>query len=101
MNKTSSYRESLLKSLTDPAEAEAYLNAAIEDSPEAFLKALRNVAQANQMASIAKQSGVTRESLYRSLSEQGNPTFATLSSVLKALGLTLRIAPAANRGSAT
>ena len=69
--KTSSYRQSLLAALLDPVEASAYLNAALEDSPEAFLKALKNVA----------------------LSEQGNPTFETLSSVLGALGMKLSIAP--------
>jgi DNA-binding phage protein len=44
--KTSSYRQLLLASLLDPVEALAYLNAALEDSPEAYLKALKNVAQA-------------------------------------------------------
>ena len=52
--KTSSYRQSLLTSLLDPIEASAYLNAALEDSPEAFLKALKNVAQARTMASVAR-----------------------------------------------
>jgi hypothetical protein len=40
--KTSSYRQSLLNALLDPVEASAYLYAALEDSPEAFLKALKN-----------------------------------------------------------
>jgi probable addiction module antidote protein len=91
--KTSSYRQSLLTALLDPVEASAYLNADLEDSPEAFLKALKNVAQARQMAKVAKDAGVQRETLYRSLSEQGNPTFETLSSVLGALGMKLSIAP--------
>jgi len=91
--KTSSYRQSLLTSLLDPVEASAYLNAALEDSPEAFLKALKNVAQSRQMAKVAKDAGVQRETLYRSLSEQGNPTFETLSSILGALGMKLSIAP--------
>ena len=91
--KTSSYRQSLLAALLDPVEASAYLNAALEDSPEAFLKALKNVAQARQMAKVAKDAGVQRETLYRSFSEQGNPTFETLSSVLGALGMKLSIAP--------
>ena len=91
-NKTSSYRESLLAALTDPAEASAYLNAALEDSPESFLKALKNVAQARQMTRVAKDAGIQRETLYRSFSEEGNPTFATLSSVLGALGMRLVVA---------
>jgi probable addiction module antidote protein len=64
--KTSSYRQSLLTALLDPVEASAYLNAALEDSPEAFLKALRNVAQARQMTRVAKDAGIQRETLYRS-----------------------------------
>src|SRR5271157_214992 len=91
--KTSSYRQSLLAALLDPVEASAYLNAALEDSPEAFLKALKNVAQSRQMAKVAKDAGVQRETLYRSLSEQGNPTFETLSSILGALGMKLSFAP--------
>jgi probable addiction module antidote protein len=91
MRKTSSYRDALLESLRDADEAQEYLNAALEDSPEAFLKALKNVAQAHQMTKVAKESGVQRETLYRSLSEQGNPTFGTLSSILTVLGLTITV----------
>ena len=93
MNKhqTGSYKESLLEALKNPEEASAYLNAAIEDSEAAFLKALRNVAQAQSMTRIAAEAGVQRETLYRSLSEGGNPTLGTLASVLDALGLRLSI----------
>jgi probable addiction module antidote protein len=77
--------------LQDPGEASAYLNAALDDSPKAFLKALKNVAQARQMSRVAKDAGIQRETLYRSFSEQGNPTFETLSSVLEALGMKLAI----------
>jgi len=82
-----------LASLLDPAEASAYLNAALEDSPQAFLKALKNVARARPMSQVAKDAGIQRETLYRSFSEQGNPTFETLSSVLGALGMKLSITP--------
>src|SRR5665213_955391 len=91
MPRTSSYRESLLQSLEDPIEAVAYLNAGLEDSLEAFLKALKNVAQAHRMTRVAEAAGVQRESLYRSLSEQGNPTLVTLNAVLKAVGLKIAI----------
>jgi probable addiction module antidote protein len=91
--KTSSYRQSLLTALLDPVEASAYLNAALEDSPEAFLKALKNVAQARDVSRVARDAGIQRETLYRAFSEQGNPTFETLSSVLGALGMKLSIAP--------
>jgi probable addiction module antidote protein len=91
-SRTSSYRNSLLIALRDPVEASAYLNAALEDSQEAFLKALKNVAQARQMSTVARDAGIQRETLYRSFSEQGNPTLETLSSVLGALGMKLSIA---------
>ncbi len=91
MSRTTPYRQSLLNALQDPGEASAYLNAALDDSPKAFLKALKNVAQARQMSRVAKDAGIQRETLYRSFSEQGNPTFETLSSVLEALGMKLAI----------
>jgi probable addiction module antidote protein len=91
MSRTTPYRQSLLDALEDPAEASAYLNAALEDSPRAFLKALKNVAQARQVSVVAKDAGIQRETMYRSFSEQGNPTFETLSSVLGALGMKLSI----------
>jgi DNA-binding phage protein len=69
--------------------------------PEAFLKALRNVAQARQVAKVAKDAGVKRETLYRSFSEESNPTFQTLSSVLGALGMKLSIALADPGAAAT
>jgi len=89
--KTSSYRDSLLEALADPVEASAYLDAAMEDSQEAFLKALKNVAQAHTMTKVAKGAGVQRETLYRTLSEQGNPTLETLSAVLGVLGMRLSV----------
>jgi len=88
---TRPYREVLLERLADPTVAAHYLNAAMEESPESFLKSLRNVAQARQIAKVAKDAGVQRESLYRALSEQGNPTFETLAAVLGVMGMRLSI----------
>jgi probable addiction module antidote protein len=90
---TRPYREVLQERLVNPVVASHYLNAALEDSTEAFLKALFTVAQARQMSTVAKEAGVQRETLYRSLSEQGNPTLETLSSILSALGMDLSIVP--------
>jgi probable addiction module antidote protein len=90
---TRPYREVLLERLTDPVVAAHYLNAAMEESPESFLKALRNVAQSKQIAKVAKDAGLQRENLYRALSEQGNPTFETLASVLNVLGMRLSVSP--------
>ena len=91
--KSISYQDDLLQALADPMEAAHYVNAAIEDSPDSFLMALRDVAQAKQMAKVAKEAGIQRETIYRSLSATGNPTWDTLSSVLDALGLTFNTAP--------
>ena len=90
--KTRPYREVLLANLIDPVEAKGYLNAVLEEYPEGFLKALRNVAQARQMAKVAQEAGIQRESLYRVLAEGGNPTLDTLTAVLKAVGLKISIA---------
>jgi probable addiction module antidote protein len=61
------------------------------DSPEVFLNALRKVAEAHKMAKVAEEAGVSRESLYKTLSEDGNPRFDTLNSVLDAIGITLTV----------
>jgi probable addiction module antidote protein len=93
-SKTTPYREALLESLSDPNEAKSYLNAVLEDYPAGFLKALRNVAKAHQMSRLAVETGIKRESLYRALSDEGNPTLETLTAVLSALGLKISIATA-------
>jgi probable addiction module antidote protein len=82
-----SYRSRLMEKLTIPSEAEHYINAALDDSIEMFFEAVRDVAQAHQMALVAKKSGVGREGLYRSLSKQGNPSWKTVLSVLDVVGL--------------
>ena len=67
----------------------AYLNAALEDGePTVLLEALRNVAQTKGgMGALAKAAGVSRESLYRTLSRRGNPKIETIMELLRALGL--------------
>jgi probable addiction module antidote protein len=85
--RSSDYRSSLLEDLKDPAEAANYLNAALGDSPEMFLCALRDVAEARQMARVAEGAGVSRESLYRMLKRSGNPTYRNFIGVLQAIGL--------------
>ncbi len=70
-----------------------YLNAALEDGdPATLLEALRNVAQARGgMSALAEAAGVSRESLYRSLSRRGNPKIETVMELLRALGLKIKI----------
>jgi len=90
MAKTRNYQDDLIEALQDTEEAAEYLNAALEDGDhEVFLLALRNVAQARigGMANLAEATGLNRESLYKMLSEQGNPELNSLSLVLHALGL--------------
>ncbi|MGB4069707.1 MAG: addiction module antidote protein [Nitrospira sp.] len=86
-----------MESLRDAQEAEEYLNAALEENdPELFLWALRNVAEAQGgVASLAEKTKLNRESLYRMLSERGNPEFRSLEALLHALGF--RLAVAVNR----
>jgi probable addiction module antidote protein len=91
MDKSTRYNTSdYLKSSEDVA---GYIEAALEeDDPAVLLVALRNVADSKGgMAMISKQSGLSRESLYRSLSENGNPKISTLFSIIKALGLHLSV----------
>lgn len=70
----------------------AYLNAALEDGDPALLQAaLGDVAKARGMTEIANQAGVGRESLYKSLSANGNPSWQTITKVLSALNLKLGV----------
>lgn len=79
--------------LNTPADIAAYLDAWLEDgTPEELLRALSTVARARGMTELARQSGISREALYRALSESGNPTLDTLVRVLKALGVRLAVA---------
>ena len=90
--RTSSYRDRLLNRLSLPEEAAKYLNAAMDDSIEIFLEALRDVAQARQMSAVASKAGVKRETIYRAFSKAGNPTLDTLNSVLGVCGLQIKVA---------
>lgn len=93
------YRQTLLRSLTDPVEAAHYLEAAIEDSDSMFLTALRDVAEAKQMSAVAKGAGVAREAIYRMLSPKGNPSFRTVKATLNFLGLKLGVSPATQQSA--
>src|SRR5882757_7677658 len=74
--------------LDNHAVVAEYLSAAAEDpNPSVFLAALGDVAKARGMAQIAKDSGLGRESLYKTLSAGAHPRFETINSVLHALGL--------------
>jgi probable addiction module antidote protein len=68
----------------------AYITAALETGDADFVRdALGVVAKARGMGEIAKSAGLNRESLYKALGDAGNPEFATVMSIVRALGLTL------------
>jgi probable addiction module antidote protein len=70
-----------------------YLEAVFEDvDPALVAAALGDIARAKGMSQIAKASGLGRESLHKALSPDGNPAFATVLKVMRALGLKLKVA---------
>lgn len=78
----------------DSEEAIAdYLAIALEDGDTKTVQVvLRDIAKARGMTTLARETNLNRESLYKSLSEDGNPSFATISKVVKALGLKMTLA---------
>lgn len=94
MTRSKSYQDELTEALKDSQEAQAYLNAALEDgSPEVFLLALRDVAESRLggVRQLADQTKLNRESLYRMLSEKGNPELSSLNAILTTLGFRLAV----------
>jgi probable addiction module antidote protein len=87
------YHEDLIQSLKDPREARAYLDAALDEKDQKyFLKALRNVAEAHGgIGKVAAGTKLNRESLYKMLSENGNPKMETVEEVLDFLGFRLSV----------
>lgn len=83
--------------LKTPQDMVAYLDACFEeDAGDGVLirAALNDIARARGMTQIARDTGLGRESLYKALGSQGNPEFATIIKVMKALGLKLQVSPA-------
>lgn len=84
-----------LKTAEDMA---AYLEACLQEAGDdaAFIaKALGNIARAKGMSQLASETGMGRESLYKALSGEGNPSFATILKVTRALGIELHAQPVA------
>lgn len=78
--------------LRTPQEMAAYLDAWFEEAPDdatGIARALGDIARAKGMTQVAKDAGLSRESLYRALSADGNPSFATVLKVARALGVKL------------
>jgi len=89
---TAKYEDGLKASLTNPDEAAAYLNAALEENDqEVFLLALRDVAEVRGFSQVAQDAYLNRENLYRMLSPAGNPQLSSLTALLHSMGLRLAI----------
>jgi probable addiction module antidote protein len=83
--------------LRSPEEMAAYLDAWLEEAPDdaaGIARALGDIARAKGMTQVARDAGLSRESLYKALSDNGNPSFATVLKVARALGLRLHAGPA-------
>ena len=79
-------------------DAAAYLGAALEeggDDPAFVAQALGTIARSGNVSELARRAGMSREGLYKALSGDGNPSFATIMKVAKALGLKLHFEPVA------
>jgi probable addiction module antidote protein len=80
-----------------------YLDAIMEeggDDPALIAHALGNVARARNMSQLARDTGMTREGLYKALSGEGNPSFATIQKVAQAMGLRITFTAAAPASAA-
>jgi probable addiction module antidote protein len=81
--------------LEDPDDIAAYLDAVFDDGdPELIAHALGAVARAKGMTDIARKTGLGRQNLYKALSRDGHPEFATVLNVVRALGLKLGVTAA-------
>ena len=82
--------------LRTPQERAAYLDAWLTDAPDdvaGIARALGDIARAKGMTQVAKDAGLSRESLYKALGENGNPSLATVLKVVRALGISLHATP--------
>lgn len=93
--KTKTIPYDVAEQLRTPREMAAYLDAWLSDAPEdaaGIARALGDIARAKGMTEIARKTGLSRESLYKSLSDDGNPSLDTVLRVARALGLRLHAA---------
>ena len=90
--KTKTVAYDVAEQLRTPEEMAAYLDAWLEEAPDdakGITRALGDIARARGMTQVARDAGLSRESLYKALSENGNPSFATVLKVARALGVRL------------
>ena len=80
--------------LQTPEDARLYLEACAEEDPgdgSLIRAALNDIARSENMSRLARETGMSREGLYKALSESGNPSFATVMRITRALGMQVRI----------
>jgi probable addiction module antidote protein len=90
--KTETIPYDVAEQLRTPQEMAAYLDAWLVEAPDdaaGIARALGDIARAKGMSQVARKAGLSRESLYKALSENGNPSFATILKVARALGVRL------------
>ena len=90
--KTKTIPYDVTEQLRTQEELAAYLDAWLVEAPDdvaGIARALGDIARAKKMSRVARAAGLSRESLYKALSEDGNPSLATVLKVAKALGLRL------------
>jgi probable addiction module antidote protein len=95
MTASRSFHATQIELLKDPANAALYLEEALAAGDiAAFKLAIRKVAEARLggMTALSDRTNLNREALYRSLSQNGNPTLETLTKIMEALGLRLTVA---------
>ena len=95
MTKSRPHEEAKLASFRqDPEYASEYLNAVLEDGDqEELLETLRYMSQAFGVSSLAGETDLNATTLYRTLSNKGNPELKTLTSILRAMGMRLAVKP--------
>ena len=87
-------RWDVTRHLRSREDARLYLEACAEEDPgdgSLIRAALKDIARAGNMSRLAREVGMSREGLYKALSEDGNPSFATVMQITRALGLQVRI----------
>jgi probable addiction module antidote protein len=90
--KTKTLPYDVAEQLRTPEEMAAYLDAWLAEAPDdvaGIARALGDIARAKGMSKVARDAGLSRESLYKALSEDGNPSFATILKVAHAVGVRL------------
>lgn len=95
-SKTQTTPYDVAEHLRTPEEMAAYLDAWLEEAPDdvsGIAKALGDIARAKGMTQVALDAGLSRESSYRALSADGNPSFATVLKVARALGVKFHAEP--------